>query len=94
MTKIDKAHQISNEFHLHSVICNDQMQTAIREHKISKVRCQKLTDGILFTKIDTGEKIKMPYSECQDFAMAILESYCDFTMNGKINIDVTVKCNK
>jgi len=83
---------VSSSFHLHSQINNEQMFTTIRQHDISNIRCEKLSDGILFSKMETEEQIKIPYHHCKDFAIAILESFCDFTMVGKINIYVDVNC--
>lgn len=84
-----------NEYTLGAFINNQNQHTELREHLISKIRCQKLDGGILFTKMGTGGgSIEMPYHHCNDFAMAILESYCDFTLKGKINICVNVKHGK
>ncbi len=81
---------IGSSFGLNSIIINDNMSTSIRQHDVSNVRCIKLEDGIEFIKMDTRQSIKIPYEQCKDFAMAILESFCDFTMRGTISIDVNV----
>ena len=83
---------VSGSFGLTSFINNKQMFTTIRQHDVSGVRCEKQEDGIVFSKIGTDEKIKIPYQHCKDFTMAVLESLCDFTMCGEIDIKVEVKC--
>lgn len=84
---------VNSGFNLSSVINNDNMFTSIRQHDVSKVRCIKLEDGIEFMKMDTRQSFKIPYEQCKDFAMAVLESFCDFTMCGETSINVDVKCN-
>lgn len=83
---------VNSSFNMSSLIINDNMFSCIRQNDISNVRCIKLEDGIEFMKTDTRQSFKIPYEQCKDFAMAVLESFCDFTMKGEISIKVDVEC--
>jgi hypothetical protein len=77
-------------FLLPSKINNKNTFNTSRQYPLLNIRSEKFQDAILFTNKESGQNISIPYSQCKEFAMAILESYCDFYMKGDMRIEVGV----
>jgi hypothetical protein len=77
-------------FLLPSKINNKNTFNTVRQYPLLNIRSEKFQDAILFTNKENGQNISIPHSQCKEFAMAILESYCDFYMKGDMRIEVGV----
>lgn len=83
----------SPDFILQAFINNKNMRVTKRKHHVSGATCTKELNGILFKMDSSAENIYIPYAHVKDFAMAVLESYCQFSPEFKdkdVRISVVV----